>query len=403
MYNLIRSSNALDLCYGQPQSYDMSLPSHMRHALKELVENAPIESHRYELSKGNQKLTYLLAQFYSRDTGRTIDPSEVLITVGATEALFCAIMSLVNPGDEVLLIEPAFECYDQQISVARGRLVSVQLKTKTDNGALKWVIPMKALESKVNDKTRMLILNTPHNPTGRAFTKSELEPIADLCKKYDIFCLADEVYDCLVHEDVVHARIASLEGMWERTITVGSAGKLFGVTGWRVGWAVGPTKFIDECLKIHIASASACPTLLQEVVAKGLEIEIALIGTEKSYWHILRQKLTKRKLRIIGILEAAGLTPIKHEAGYFIMADITSFAKKIYLPKDDDRSLDESVVRWMVTELGIGCVPGCCFFSSSAEDVPDNYIRFHYIVSEETLDELERKFQKLKDIIRAPQ
>ncbi|KAF5276823.1 hypothetical protein FQA39_LY06375 [Lamprigera yunnana] len=187
---------------------------------------------------------------FSKNVKQNIDPyQDVVITVGASGALYSAITGHVKLGDEVIIIEPFFTCYKPIIESVGGIIRYIPLRLKSVNDVLRssdWVLNHAELESLFNTKTKAIIFNNPHNPYGKVFSLDELEEIANLCKKWNVLCIADEVYEWLVYEPRQHIRMASLPGMWERTITIGSAGKVFLVTGWRVGWAMGPSSLIHK-------------------------------------------------------------------------------------------------------------------------------------------------------------
>ena len=178
--------------------------------------------------------------------------------------------SILRPGEEVILIEPFFDIYKMQLEMCRAKVVSVPLRppsqkpTDADNlTADSWTLDMQELESKITPKTKLLLLNTPHNPTGKVFSLVELQKIAEVCIRRNILVLSDEVYEELVFNDKKHTRICTLPGMWERTMTVSSAGKLFGATGWRVGWVYGPTEAIANCVKVQSMTVFTSVTPLQ--------------------------------------------------------------------------------------------------------------------------------------------
>ncbi|KAI5632030.1 aminotransferase class I and II domain-containing protein [Phthorimaea operculella] len=244
---------AVNLGQGFP---DYHAPKHVTNALAEIATGDNPLLHQYTRGFGHPRLVQNLAKLYSPLIGRELNPmTEILVTSGAYEALFSAILGHVDTGDEVIVIEPFFDCYDYMITQAGGISKFIALKPKTKPGetltSADWVLDEAELASLFNSKTKMIILNTPHNPLGKIFTRKELELIADLCKKHNVLCISDEVYEWMVFEPHQHIRIATLPGMWERTITIGSAGKTFSVTGWKTGWAYCPASLMQNLQVVH--------------------------------------------------------------------------------------------------------------------------------------------------------
>jgi kynurenine--oxoglutarate transaminase/cysteine-S-conjugate beta-lyase/glutamine--phenylpyruvate transaminase len=195
-----------------------------------------------------------LAEMYGKLINREINPmTEVLVTVGAYGSLFATFMSMIGPGDEVILIEPHYDCYRPIVLLAGGKPVHISLKPTKVNDSTSggWALNMKELEALFNSNTKMIVVNTPNNPLGKVYTRQELQEIGNLCKKYNVVCIADEVYEMNVFPEFEHVRMASLPGMWERTITVGSSGKAFSLTGWKIGWSYGPANLMKNLYVAH--------------------------------------------------------------------------------------------------------------------------------------------------------
>ena len=199
---------------------------------------------------------------YSKLLNRTLDPqNEILVTVGAYQALYATLQGHTNPGDEWIIIEPFFDCYVPMVQTAGGVPRFIALKPKSSNGPLSssdWVFDKQELENLFNEKTKGIIINTPHNPVGKVFTLDELQFIANLAKKWNTLVVSDEVYEWLVYEPYKHIRIATLPDMYERTITIGSAGKTFSVTGWKLGWAYGPAHLLYNLQVVHQNCVYTC-------------------------------------------------------------------------------------------------------------------------------------------------
>lgn len=210
-----------------------------------------------------------IAALYTQLVERQIDPlNEVLVTTGAYEALYASIQGHIDEGDEVIIIEPFFDCYEPMVKMAGGvpRFIPLRCQKPNDGtpvSSADWVLDDAELESLFNAKTKMIILNTPNNPLGKVFKREELTKIADLCKKHNVLCLSDEVYEWMVYDKNEHIRICTLPDMWERTITIGSAGKTFSVTGWKIGWAYGPANLLVNLQMVHQNSVYTNATPIQ--------------------------------------------------------------------------------------------------------------------------------------------
>ncbi|XP_075547291.1 kynurenine aminotransferase-like isoform X9 [Dermacentor variabilis] len=254
-------SDIVNLSHGFP---DYPPPVFLLNALQDAI--ACNSMHQSTRGSGHPRLVNVLSQMYSRLIGRKIDPeNEVLVTVGAIEALHAVFLGLVNPGEEVIIIEPFFPQYEPQTLSAGGVPVFVSLRPRKEGliSSADWVLDPRELASKFNFKTKMIVINNPHNPLGKVFSQEELEMIADLCRTHNVICVMDEVYEWILYDGIEHIRMNTLPGMWERTITLGSAGKACGVTGWRVGWAYGPEHLLKGLRLIHQNCIYTVSTLMQ--------------------------------------------------------------------------------------------------------------------------------------------
>lgn len=228
---------------------------------------------QYTRAFGHIPLVKNLSKLFSPLYGVEINPlTEILISIGGYGALFSSFQAFVEPGDEVIIIEPFFDCYEPMTKYSGGKCRFVSLKPKkgvTPSSSADWALDPDELRSVFNQKTKAIVINTPNNPLGKVFKRDELQVIADLCIEYDCLCISDEVYEWLTYDDSQHVRIASLPGMWERTLTVGSGGKTFSVTGWKLGWTIGPANLMKHVQTVHQNSIYTCATPLQEAMSRG--------------------------------------------------------------------------------------------------------------------------------------
>jgi kynurenine--oxoglutarate transaminase/cysteine-S-conjugate beta-lyase/glutamine--phenylpyruvate transaminase len=221
-----------------------------------------------------------------------------------------------------------------------------------------------------------------------------LELIADLCKKHDVLCISDEVYEWLVFDGQEHIRIASLPGMWERTVTIGSGGKTFSTTGWKLGWTIGPADLIKCGHDVFVQTTYTCPTPIQEAIAAGFEHEQTVRGTEESYFKQLPVSLTKKRNLLTKLLSEAGMTPIVPEGGYFIMADTSPL--NLTFKSESNDPYDYEFSRWFIKEKGIACIPPSAFYSDEHKHLSGKFIRFCFCKEDETLKQAVDKIRQWK-------
>lgn len=330
--------------------------------LKDIAYKKMQEGHnQYAPFHGTQNLRQEVSNYYNKFYNLNYNPdTEVTVTVGATEAIYLVINALINPGDEVIVLEPFYDSYVASIKMAGGTPVPVTMH------APEFTVDVKELEKAITPRTKLLILNNPHNPTGKVWTKEELMAVADLAIKNDLYLMSDEVYEFLVFDGVKHIPTATLEGMFERTITVSSAGKTFGLTGWKIGWICANLKVTNACRLVHQYVTFAVSTPMQEAVAEGLKQLpdylpgfVSLYKGKRDWFYAEMKKL--------------GFEFSIPRGTYFMMVPITKHTSQ----KDVDYAMT------LIKEKKVATVPPSAFYLKSTEG--EKFLRFCFAKKEETL------------------
>lgn len=357
--------NAVNLSQGFP---DFNPPKEITDRLREISDIGP---HQYALTWGAQNFREALAAKQKRFMGINIDPDrEVLVTCGSTEAMMCAMMTVCNPGDKVIIFSPFYENYGADTILTGAEPIYVQLE-----GADFRFDPEK-LEDAFRQRPKAIILCNPSNPTGRVFTLEELTIIADLAKKYDAYVITDEVYEHIVYEPHRHVYMASLPGMFERTISCSSLSKTYSITGWRLGYIIAPEYIIERAKKVHDFLTVGAAAPLMEAAVVGLKMD------QTYYDGLLHTYDEKRKLFLTGLddLKIAHTVP---EGAYYVMLDVSEF-------KGYDTDVDFCVK--LAEKVGVGAVPGSAFFN-----IPEyRYIRMHFAKNVDTLNQALNKLENMK-------
>lgn len=328
---------------------------------------------QYPPGVGLPILRQAVASHAARAYGLDVDPNGgVQITPGATEAIFASVMGLVDPGDEVIVIEPFFDSYVPDILMAGAVSVFVPMHLPD------WTFDPDELRAAFSPKTRAIILNTPHNPTGRVYSRAELTMIAELCQEFDVTVISDEVYEHLIFDDVEHIAIASLPGMFERTLTIGSAGKSFGMTGWKIGWVYGHPDLVKGMAQAHQFIAFAANAPAQAAVAHAFTLP-------SSYYENYRAMYTaKRDLMMQGLV-GTGLKAFQPEGTYFVMVDFSDVF-------DGD---DLTFSRHLITEIGVAGIPPSSFYSPQHRHLGQKQLRFAFCKNDDTLLLAAERLKKL--------
>ncbi len=365
MSRLAAKHDAINLAQGFP---DFAAPSEIKEAAVDAVRR---DVNQYAITWGAKSFRDALADRYRDVYAMDVDPElHLTVTCGSTEAMMSTMLAVVDPGDEVIVFEPYYENYgpDAILSGAVPRYVKLH---EPD-----WHVDADELEKAFNDKTRAIIINTPNNPTGKVYTRGELEAIAALCQKWDVIAITDEIYEYIVYGGVRHVPLASLDGMADRTVTINSLSKTYSVTGWRVGWAVASEELSSAIRKVHDFLTVGAAAPLQEAAAVALRLP-------PSYYDQLAEGYEVRRDILMKSLEQAGFRCYPPGGAYYIMTDISGFG----FPDD------VGFGRHLIEKVGVAAVPGSSFYH-----LPDDgaqKLRFTFCKKTETLDAAAERLGKL--------
>lgn len=393
---LAQQSGAVNLGQGFP---GWSTPAFVRDAAASAVleKNADFMINQYARSAGHLNLVKALAKKYSPTIGKEIDPlTEIVVADGASEALCAAMLGLLNEGDEVIAFEPAFDIYIAQAEMCGAVMKTVPLHVKDG----KWVADFNELEKTFSKKTRMLLLNTPHNPTGKVFNKEEIEKIIAIIEKFpEVIVVADEVYEHMIYDGQNHISFASLPNMWQRTLTISSAGKTFSTTGWKIGWAIGPEN-LAKCVQVaHQWLCFSVATPLQQGIADSLAIAEKEYEGFPSYYAHLNDMYKKKRQILCDHLRAAGITPIVPEGGFFIIGDTSNIQLPEPYASDKSVTRDWALCRWLTKEIGVAAIPPSSFCNDESKHLVKNYARFAFCKPDEVLHAAGQRLLKCRDFL----
>lgn len=366
MTRISNQYGAINLSQGFP---DFDPPKEITDRLKEIADSGP---HQYALTWGAQNFREALAKKQEHFYGMKVDPDkELVVTCGSTEAMMAAMMSVCNPGDEVVIFSPFYENYGADTILSGANPIYVPLIPPT------FSFDADRLEAAMKrDKVKALILCNPSNPCGKVFSKEELELIASLAIKYDIYVITDEVYEHIVYEPFQHICIATLPRMRERTIVCNSLSKTYSITGWRLGYVMAPAEIADRVKKVHDFLTVGAAAPLMEAAVTGLCFD-------DSYYKGLQAHYTHMKELFTGGLDELGFTFTRPQGAYYVLMDISEYGYS------DDLLFCEDLAR----QVGVGAVPGSSFFKE-----PENrYIRFHFAKKDDTLEAALDRLSDMKD------
>ncbi|KAI4158594.1 MAG: hypothetical protein LQ342_007292 [Letrouitia transgressa] len=376
-------------------------PQFVLDAAKEALDR--VDCNQYSPTKGRPRLKKAIAKAYSPLLGKDIDPdTEVTITTGANEGMLSAFMAFVEPEDEVIVFEPFFDQYLSNIEMPGGVVRYVPLQPPK-NGATEvtsagdWTVDMDELRKAINPKTRMIVINTPHNPVGKVFSKPELQAIGDLCVEHNILILSDEVYDRLPY--TTFNRPATLSPEISRlTLTVGSAGKNFYATGWRIGYLIGPANLIHYVSAAHTRICFSSVSPLQEAAAVGFEM-----ADELNFWEQSRREMKSKVDRFCAVFDELGLPYSIPSGGYFVLANLS----RVSLPSSypfpshvSSRPRDFKLSWFLIMELGVAAIPPTEFYTEERKWMAEDWLRFAVCKEDEVLEGAKERLRGLKKYMK---
>lgn len=365
---------AINLSQGFP---DFDPPKEIMDALAKAAYEGP---HQYSITFGAENFREALARKQERAIGRTIDPDkEIVVTCGGTEAMMCAMMTICNPGDKVMVFSPFYENYGADAILSGADPIYIPLVPP------EYHFDMSLVEKGFQEGAKAIIVCNPSNPCGKVFSREELMGIGELAVKYDAFVVTDEVYEHMVYAPYHHTCMASLPGMYEHTITCNSLSKTYSITGWRLGYLIGPEEVIEAAKKVHDFLTVGAAAPLQEAATVGLNFP-------ESYYTELLATYTKKREYFLAGLDRIGLKHNVPQGTYFVLIDIQEF---LDLPKFVGYT-DLEFCEWMIKNIGVAAVPGSSFFK---EDV-NHLIRLHFAREEATIDEALERLGKLKELLK---
>lgn len=364
--------NAINLSQGFP---DFDPPKAILDALEKVSKEGP---HQYSVTFGAENFRQALAQKQGKAIGRSIDPeSEIVVTCGGTEAMMCAMMTICNPGDKVMIFSPFYENYGADTILTGAEPIYIPLVPPN------YDFDINLIEEGFKQGAKAIIICNPSNPCGKVFSREELMSIGELAIQYDAFVITDEVYEHMVYKPLKHTPMASLPGMYEHTITCNSLSKTYSITGWRLGYLIGPKEVVEGAKKVHDFLTVGAASPLQEAATVGLKFD-------DSYYEELLQTYADKREYFLKGLDEVGLEHNVPQGTYFVMVDISKFLELEQFKGYTDLEFCE----WMIKNIGVAAVPGSSFFK---EEV-NHLIRLHFAREKSTIDEAIKRLAKLKEL-----
>ena len=364
-------SGAVNLAQGFP---DFAAPAELKEAAKAAID---AEYNQYAITHGSPNFRNAIAAKVRSYNGIQCDPDlNITVTCGATEAMVATMLAVINPGDEVVIFEPFYENYGPDVILAGATPRYVALRDPD------FSIDRGELEAAFSNRTKAVVVNTPHNPSGKVFTRAELEMIAALCRRYDTLAITDEIYEHIIYDGARHISIATLPGMAERTITISGLSKTYSITGWRLAYAIACERITSAIRKVHDFLTVGAPHPLQEAGAVALRLP-------ESFYAELAAMYDRKRSMLYRALSDAGLKCSLPAGAYYIMADIA------HLGFDDDFAAAD----FMLNEVGVAPVPGSSFYSRP--ELGRNKVRFTFSKSDETIAAAAKRLRSLQEKVRS--
>jgi aspartate/methionine/tyrosine aminotransferase len=362
---------AVNLAQGFP---DFPAPAEIKLAAQEAIAE---DINQYAITWGSKNLRNAIARHMQDYQAISVDPeTQITVCCGSTEAMISTLLATCNQGDEVVIFEPFYENYgpDSILSGAKPRFVKLRPPSAEDG---EWTFDEHELRAAFHRGTKAIIVNTPNNPTGKVFSRAELEMIRDLCVEFNVLAITDEIYEHILYDGRQHISIATLDGMQERTVTINGMSKTFSVTGWRVGWTVAPPAITNAIRKVHDFLTVGAPAPLQEAGAVAL-------GMPAVYYSNLAEGYRKRRDQLMPALTEAGFRCFRPHGAYYVMTDISGFGF----------ADDLEFTKYLVKEIGVAAVPGSSFYRDPKDGA--RQVRFAFCKQDETLDEAANRLRKLR-------
>ena len=346
---------------------------------RELVEAAHRaldgDFHQYAITWGARNLREAIAAKFERFYGRRVDPDrQVTVCCGSTEAMLATLLAVLDPGDEIVIFEPFYENYGPGSIISGAKPVFVPLEPPD------FSFDPERLARAFNPRTRAIIFNTPNNPTGKVFTRRELEIIAELCQRHDVIAITDEIYEHMVYDGYQHIPIATLPGMWDRTVTISGVSKSYSVTGWRIGYTISSPEIADGIRRAHDFITVGAPAPLQEAAVTALNLPMA-------YYDTLRETYQARRDLLRGLLDKAGFKTFEPRGAYYILTECAHFLERYGLPDDT------AFAMYLIKEVGVATVPGSSFYAHP--ELGRTKIRFCFPKTDDVLLEAGQRLQRL--------
>ncbi len=369
MSRLAVQYGAINLAQGFP---DFPAPDFIK---KFAVEAINSDINQYAITWGSKNLRNAIVEKFKSFYNMEFDPeTEVTVCCGSTECMISALLGVINQGDEVVIFEPFYENYGPDVILCGAKPVYITLKSPD------FSLEREQLEQAFSERTKAVIINTPHNPTGKVFSKKELELISEFCVKYNVLAITDEIYEHILYTEKPHIPIATLPEMRERTITINGISKTFSVTGWRIGYILAPENLNNGIRKVHDFLTVGAPAPLQEAAAKAMAVE-------KEFYENLKTFYQNKKNILLQALKETGFQCIEPEGAYYIITSFDNFGF----------NNDIEFTEYLIKDIGVAVVPGSSFYTEKSTE-SNKFVRFCYCKKEETLTKAIEKLNKIRQI-----